>query len=333
MRDMQQKECDVLDVQAAESAIVNGMAVEHIVDCLNNHKEENRSSSSFLNYSVLYKKEVDSTNLWAKELARAGAPEGTVVLADAQTAGKGRRGRSWASEGGHSIYMSLILRPKIAPEQASMLTLVMGLSVTQVCNKIPCLGTALGQNNTVDLYGNRKSVKSIVNPDGTINFDGNLLDAKIKWPNDMVISGKKVCGILTEMGMKGTDIDYVIAGIGINVNAAEFPEEICETATSLAIEAGIQLQREEIVAAVLEQISINYKTFLSTGNLKNLIEDYNEVLVNREHEIRVLDPKGEYRGIATGINENGELLVTKEDGTSVAVYAGEVSVRGIYGYV
>ena len=133
--------------------------------------------------------------------------------------------------------------------------------------------------------------------------------------------------------MKGTGIDYVIAGIGINVNATEFPEEIRETATSLAIEAGRVLEREEIAAAVLEQISIYYKEFLKTGDMTNLIKEYNEVLVNREREIRVLDPKGEYRGIATGINEKCELLVTKEDGTHVAVYAGEVSVRGIYGYV
>lgn len=280
-----------------EGTVVNVMAAERIVKCLKNHKEKSSSSSSFLNYSVLYKEEVDSTNLWAKKLARAGAPEGTAVFADMQTAGMGRRGRSWASGGGHSIYMSLVLRPDIAPEQASMLTLVMGLAVTQICRKM--------------LH----------------------LDAKIKWPNDMVISGKKVCGILTEMGMKGTGIDYVIAGIGINVNATEFPEEIRKTATSLAIEAGRVLEREEIVAAVLEQISINYKKFLETGDLTNLVKEYNEVLVNREREIRVLDPKGEYRAIATGINEKGELLVTKEDGTRVAVYAGEVSVRGIYGYV
>lgn len=307
------------------STVANAMAVERIVNCLNNHKEKSSSSSSFLNYSVLYKKEVDSTNLWAKDMARAGAPEGTVVLADAQTAGQGRRGRSWASGGGHSIYMSLILRPEIAPEQASMLTLVMGLAVTQVCRNI----------RVVNAVNSHPMVSCGIEVKGKEDIDGlsSCLDAKIKWPNDVVLFGKKVCGILTEMGMKGTGIDYVIAGIGINVNATEFPEEIRETATSLAIEAGRVLEREEIAAAVLEQISIYYKEFLKTGDMTNLIKEYNEVLVNREREIRVLDPKGEYRGIATGINEKGELLVTKEDGTHVAVYAGEVSVRGIYGYV
>ncbi len=259
--------------------------------------EVDSSSSRFLNYSVLYKEEVDSTNIWAKAVAQQGGPEGTVLLADAQTAGKGRKGRTWVSSPSHSIYMSLILRPDILPEKASMLTLVMGLSVTQVCR------------NLLDL------------------------DAKIKWPNDVVISGKKVCGILTEMCMQGSAIDYVVAGIGINVNTKEFPEEIRHMATSLSIEAGREIQREEIIKALFWQISSNYEKFLKAGNLEILVEAYNKVLINKDREIRVLDPKGEYRGIAAGINAKGELLVTKEDGSCVEVYAGEVSVRGIYGYV
>lgn len=344
-KEAEQKEWTVMDENRNVSATEDSMAVERIVNCLNNYKEKNRSSSSFLNYSVLYKEEVDSTNLWAKDLARSGAPEGTVVLADAQTAGKGRRGRSWASGGGHSIYMSLILRPDIAPEQASMLTLVMGLAVTKACRKILCFDNIIKSGNRINdgriiesVEKNTESMWNIVESEKNIDATKKknellFLDAKIKWPNDVVISGKKVCGILTEMGMKSTGIDYVIAGIGINVNAAEFPVEIQETATSLAIEAGYVLKREELVVAVLEQISIYYKKLLETGDLTNLLDEYNQVLVNREREIRVLDPKGEYRGIATGINKKGELLVMKEDGTQVAVYAGEVSVRGIYGYV
>lgn len=351
------------------------MIVEHIQKYLNGYKNDDSSSSSSLNYSVLYKEEVESTNLWGKDLARGGAPEGTVLLADRQTAGKGRRGRNWSSEGGHSIYMSLVLRPDIPPENASMLTLVIGLSVTQVCRQLEDFKASFGTefkrcnaddtekfdgsdsvfshlevrntNNTIEPEKNDYCtvhdnctvfVSCNIGGNQVLNMNGDTrrnhkLDARIKWPNDVVISGKKICGILTEMSMKAAEIDYVIAGIGINVNTKEFPEEIRQTATSLALEAGKPLSREWIIAAVLHQISINYKKFLETGDLTNLMEEYNEVLVNREHEIRVLDPKGEYRGTAAGINEKGELLVTKEDGTCVEVYAGEVSVRGIYGYV
>ena len=262
-----------------------------------NTTDTNSSSSNLLNYSVLYKEEVDSTNLWAKELAKRGAKEGTVLTADFQSAGKGRRGRSWQSPKGCSIYMSLILRPDILPAQASMITLVMGIAVAKACRKL------LG------------------------------VDAKIKWPNDIVLSGKKICGILTEMSLKGTAVDYVVAGIGINVNGRDFPEEIRETATSLALETGKEIDRQMLMQAVLEEISIYYEKFLKAGDLTMMLEDYNEVLVNRGREIRVLEPKGEYRGFATGVNASGELLVTKEDGTCVTVYAGEVSVRGIYGYV
>lgn len=268
-------------------------------------KIEDTYGSKSLDYTIFYKENVESTNLWAKELAKQGMPAGTVCVADAQTAGVGRRGRSWASEGGHSIYMSILLRPEIMPANASMLTLVAGLSAAQVCRKLLC----------------------------EKNGEESFLNAQIKWPNDVVISGRKVCGILTEMGMNGSDIDYVVVGIGINVNANHFPNEVQNVATSLMLESGKNYDRQEILEAVLNQFSINYNAFLERKDLTLLQDAYNEVLVNRNREVRVLEPKGEYRGVAIGINEQGELLVRKEDGTVTAVYAGEVSVRGIYGYV
>lgn len=248
---------------------------------------------------IQYRDKVDSTNLWAKELAEAGAAEGTLLVADQQSAGRGRRGRSWSSPAGESIYMSLILRPEILPEQASMLTLVMGLSVVQACRQ---------------LYG---------------------LDAWIKWPNDMVICGKKACGILTEMNLSKDGTWYVIIGTGINVNGRDFEAAIADTATSLLLETkeAKNLDRQQIIDVVMACFSKNYELFLETGDLKNLLQAYNQVLINRGKEIRVLESSGDYTGISDGINEKGELLVTKEDGTCTAVYAGEVSVRGVYGYV
>ena len=242
--------------------------------------------------------ETDSTNVQADRLAAEGAPHGTLVVADAQTAGKGRRGRTWVSKAGTNIYMSLMLRPEISPEHASMLTLVMGLSTAKV------LGTV------VSGYG----------------------EIGIKWPNDLVWDGKKICGILTEMRMDGAKVDHVVIGVGINVNGTDFPEELRETAASLCMVTGKELSRELLTARIMEQFEQDYEVFLKTETLSGLIEDYNHFLVNRDREVRVLDPQMEYTGIARGINEQGELLVECE-GERKRVYAGEVSVRGIYGYV
>jgi BirA family biotin operon repressor/biotin-[acetyl-CoA-carboxylase] ligase len=155
----------------------------------------------------------------------------------------------------------------------------------------------------------------------------------IKWPNDVYVDGKKVCGILTEMSLAGSEIDYVIVGTGVNVNQYSFDEEIQKTATSIALEVGRVVDRKELQDAVLETFAINYEKFLQTKDMQLLLDAYNAVLINKGKEIRVLDPAGEYSGVSGGINEKGELLVTRDDGSCEAVYAGEVSVRGVYGYV
>ena len=151
----------------------------------------------------------------------------------------------------------------------------------------------------------------------------------------MVIHGKKACGILTEMSVSKDGTWYVVIGTGINVNGRDFDEVIADTATSLLLETKAEelLDRQEIMDAVMACFSKNYKLFVETGDLKKLLQSYNQVLINRGKEIRVLEPSGDYTGISDGINEKGELLVTREDGTCTAVYAGEVSVRGVYGYV
>lgn len=250
-----------------------------------------------MNIKICFQEEVDSTNLYAKRMAEEGAPEGTLALADAQTAGRGRRGRSWDSPKGESIYMSLLLRPKILPEHASQLTLVMGLSVAE--------GVA----------------------------DVLHLPVQIKWPNDVVVDGKKICGILTEMSADMDGIHYIVIGVGINVNNQKFPEELKSVATSLRIAAGKILDRQTVMRGVLDAFSRNYECFLETENLEGLVEAYNRILANRDHQVRVLDPKNPFEGIARGINEHGELLVERQDGEIIAVYAGEVSVRGLYSYV
>lgn len=159
------------------------------------------------------------------------------------------------------------------------------------------------------------------------------LHASIKWPNDAVISGKKICGILTEMSLEGTNIREVVIGVGINVNLSALPEEVKEIATSLYLETGETYDRNEIIGQVLQRFETNYEKYVQTLDLTYLMEEYNNLLINKDKQVRVLDPKEPFEGIARGINEKGELLVEREDGVVEAVSAGEVSVRGLYGYV
>lgn len=247
--------------------------------------------------NIVCRELVDSTNTLAKELAEVGASEGTLVIAEEQTGGRGRRGRSWCTPKGTTVAMTLVLRPDIPPECASMVTLVMGLAVAKAINQ---------------LYP---------------------LKAGIKWPNDVVINGKKICGILTELRLKSNGIRYLVVGTGINANVPEFPEELKETALSLVQELGHEVDRAELIAESLFWFEEYYEKFIRTQSLVLLKEEYEELLLNKGRTVRVLEPGNEYSGVSRGINEKGELLVQREDGTVTAVYAGEVSVRGIYGYV
>lgn len=259
--------------------------------------DKNAFHTKWLGKEFYHKDITDSTSLDIKKLADGGSTEGTVVCADMQTAGRGRRGRNWQSNAGDNLLFSILLRPQMQPEKAPQITLLMALAVTKVLRE--CHG----------------------------------FDAKIKWPNDVVVNGKKVCGILTEMYMDGGRIDSVIVGTGINVNQKEIPEELTESATALCLQKGMDFNREEILNDILIVFEEYYEEFLQKNTLQQFSNRYNEWLVSLNTEVRVLDPQGEYSGIAKGINESGELLVEVSDGKIEAVYAGEVSVRGLYGYV
>ena len=245
--------------------------------------------------TVHFARETDSTNLWIKRLAKEGASEGTLALAEFQSAGRGRLGRSWEVPEGTSVMMSILLRPKFEPQYAPTLTLVMGMAVA-------------------------KAVKSLG------------FDVSIKWPNDVVVSHKKICGILTEMGVRDGKIDYAVIGVGINVNIREFPEEMADKATSLYLESGKEFDRSQIPGLVMEAFEEYYEKFAATCDLSGLKEEYESILANYNQPVRVL-AKEPYEGVARGITDGGELLVEKNDGTIVAVSAGEVSVRGLYSYV
>lgn len=256
-----------------------------------------RMDTNWAGGKLVYLDEVDSTNNYARKLAEDGVQHGTLVVADYQNGGKGRRGRAWVMPHGKAIAMSLIVRPDIRPEKASMMTLVTGMAVAEAIKKV------------------------------------TGLDTKIKWPNDIVINGKKISGILTEMSAEMDGINYVVIGIGINANFTEFPEELRETATSLQQQLGYPVDRGAIICMTMKIFEIYYERFMETQSMKGLAEEYQQMLVNLDRQVRVLEPGNEYSGVARGIDETGQLLVEKENGETVAVYAGEVSVRGIYNYV
>ena len=246
---------------------------------------------------VLYFDTIDSTNTKAQELAEKGYPSGTLVVADKQESGKGRRGRSWVSPSGTGIFMTLMIKPDINPNNASMLTLVAALAVA-------------------------KAITSVTGE-----------EALIKWPNDIVVNGKKVCGILTEMNAQFDYINHIVVGIGINVHNESFPEEISQMASSLMIEAGgKRFHRAQIIAETMSYFEQYYDTFLKTQDLSALVREYDELLVNRNKSVRVLDPKEPFDGKAMGITPKGELIVDTWESRKL-VSSGEVSVRGIYGYV
>lgn len=246
---------------------------------------------------VLYFDTIDSTNTEAQELAEKGYPSGTLVVADKQESGKGRRGRSWVSPSGTGIFMTLMIKPDINPNNASMLTLVAALAVA-------------------------KAITSVTGE-----------EAMIKWPNDIVVNSKKVCGILTEMNAQFDYINHIVVGIGINVHNESFPEEISQMASSLMIEAGgKRFHRAQIIAETMSYFEQYYDTFLKTQDLSALVREYDELLVNRNKSVRVLDPKEPFDGKAMGITPKGELIVDTWESRKL-VSSGEVSVRGIYGYV
>ena len=239
--------------------------------------------------------EVDSTNNYLKTLAANGAPDGTAVLSLKQTAGRGRRGRSFLSEPG-GLYLSFLMRPQEPAEALLHLTALAGL----------CVCTA---------------VKQVTG-----------MQAGIKWPNDPVLNGKKLCGILTELSvsLETQEPEYVVIGIGINCNQTQFPQEL-DMATSLRIEAGRPADVNAIAAALLLELSRMRREFLSRKS--DWIAAFSRNCLTVGKDIQILRAGTVRQAKATGIGPDAELLVEYPDGTSGSVSSGEVSVRGLYGYV
>ena len=242
---------------------------------------------------------VDSTNTYAKKLALSGAPEGTVVIANDQTAGRGRMGRQFQSPRDKGIYLTVLLRPEMEPQRLMPVTAMAGVAVCQAVEKV--CGVRPG----------------------------------LKWPNDPVIGNRKLCGVLTEMSLEGETghVQYLVLGIGINVGqqAEDFTSDVAAIATSLTAYLGRPVSRPELAAALIEELEDLYQT-LKGGDLRGYLAAYRRDCVNLGKTVQLLG-EGQEVVTAVDIDEEFGLVVRTAEGTEKTVRSGEVSVRGMYGYV
>ena len=231
----------------------------------------------------------DSTNAVAMRLGEQGEPHGTIVIAEEQTAGRGRGGHTWHSEKTNGIYMTVLLRPPVAPQNAPLITIVAGLAVR----------------------------------DAILEQTGIAPD--LRWPNDLLFGRKKFCGILTEMNAEQDRIHFVAIGIGINVNHLKIPEDLAEIATSLRIETGRIYSRVEVVARLLRHLDSYYNRFISEG-AESIVARFTEVSsYARGKRVRIATTTGTYVGTTEGLEPGGLLRVRRDDGRTLPVISGTLT--------
>jgi BirA family transcriptional regulator, biotin operon repressor / biotin---[acetyl-CoA-carboxylase] ligase len=266
-----------------------GYFLEKVPDVLTPDLLRKRLKGNLFGKRVVHFFKIDSTNRVAMELGYAGQPEGTVVMAEAQTAGRGRAGHTWHSEKGTGLYFTILLRPKISPAQAPLLTMLAGLS----------------------------AYAAIAAQTGLV--------PELKWPNDLLLNGKKVGGILTEMHAEPNLVRFVIVGIGINVNQEKFPVEIASTATSIRKESDHLTYRLELLARLLAQFESDYNRFLREGP-RFVVERFESLSsFAKGRRVRVDTGTETYTGTTAGLSPEGLLLVTRDNGPLVTVIAGDVT--------
>jgi BirA family biotin operon repressor/biotin-[acetyl-CoA-carboxylase] ligase len=239
----------------------------------------------FVGQHVVHRASVGSTNDLGRELAEQGADEGTLVIAEEQTAGRGRRGRAWLAPPGTSLLMSLILRPRLPHDKVPQLTMISGLAVQQ----------------------------AIVETTGLV--------ARLKWPNDVLVRGSKVGGILTEASSLGQVVQYVVLGMGVNVNLAPKDLPAAFSATSIAHELGRAVPRLPLLQRVLEHLEARY---LGLGRGTSPLDDWSAALETLGKSVLVSTSHGRYEGLATAVDQSGALLLRLPDGQTKRVLAGEV---------
>ena len=251
-----------------------------------------RLQTRWLGHNICYRDSIDSTNTLAKGLANEGCPNGLVVVAEEQGAGKGRLSRGWISPYAKGIWFSVVLKPPFLPQEASKCTLLAAVAVVKAVNKIAGVHAA------------------------------------IKWPNDILLMGRMLVGILTEMNAEFGHINYVVIGTGINTNATpdDYPEDVKDIAVSVADAATEQFTRVDLLCDILKNMEDLYEKALLDG-FAPILEVWRKYSCTLGQEVKVMAPDCTYFGKAEDIDEDGLLIVRKVDGTLEKVMAGDVSIR------
>lgn len=263
-------------------------------DLLTSNNIKYKLNTKMIGSEILHFKSIDSTNDYAKQIAN-NAKEGTLILSEEQTKGKGRLGRQWHSKSHDGIWMSMILKPNINPYKASFITLIAGASVVKA-------------------------------------LDNLGVSTKIKWPNDIILNNKKLCGILTELSTQIEIINYVVLGIGINVKTIDFKDEISDIATSLYKE-NYNISRLGIVRNILIEFEKLYLDYIENNNQQSTLNICREHSAIIGKNIYILNSDKKEKVYCLDISNNGNLVVKKEDGNIIEIMSGEVSIRGIKSYV
>lgn len=261
-------------------------------DRLYGHELSSLLKGKVFGQQVIYREKVGSTNELAKELARKGASQGTVVIAEEQTGGKGRIGRVWYSPAGQGLWFSVILRPEISPIDASKLTLICAVGVAKTIRETT--GIAAG----------------------------------IKWPNDVLIDHRKVAGILIEMNAELDKINYLVIGIGVNVSLdeARVPSELANIAISLEGQKKLKVTRVALLAALLNNLDHLYEDFLD-GKFSQILTAWKDMSVTLNRWVKVVSGSETEEGIAFDLDDDGALILMKKDGSVKKILAGDVNVQ------
>ncbi|HWP49803.1 MAG TPA: biotin--[acetyl-CoA-carboxylase] ligase [Candidatus Limnocylindrales bacterium] len=256
---------------------------------LNPLEIQNYLNTRLIGNSIIWEYEVPSTNEVALELASKGALEGTVVLAESQTRGRGRMGRSWYSPPGEGIYISVILKPPLPPQKAYQITFMAAVAAAETLRHL------------------------------------SGLDVQIKWPNDLMIRNKKVGGILTELKAGPDRIHWVVTGIGINANIVQFPQELQDQVTSLMLESGYPVRRIPLIQRLLRNFEKWYFLILE-GNFPKLFETWCSLSCTLGNQVEIKIGEEIIRGLATRVEQDGTLYVREDSGQERPIVTGDVAL-------